>query len=69
MKEKTEVMWLCCTGRHPVGLVKQYDTIEERWKYYIGIGDGFDIDEDIALILALGQEYTSLKFIADFCGE
>lgn len=63
---RIEVMWLCCTGVHPVGLVKAYDEIEGRWVYYIGVGDGKSIDEDIEKILALGQKYYSLAAIAGF---
>lgn len=63
---KTQVMWLCCTGEHPVGLVKRYDEIEQRWKYYIGVGDGHDLDADVAKILAMGQRYYSLAGIASF---
>ena len=63
---KPIAMWLCCTGKHPVGLVKQYDEIEGRWKYYIGTGNGRDPDEDIQLILDFGQRYFSLEFITAF---
>lgn len=63
---KTQVMWLCCTGEHPVGLVKRYDETEKRWKYYIGVGDGRDLDADVSKILAMGQRYYSLAAIASF---
>lgn len=61
-----EVMWLCCSGEHPVGLVKAYDEIEGRWKYYIGAGDGRDINTDVSNIMALGQKYYSLACITAF---
>lgn len=66
MMSEPVVMWLCCTGQHPVGLVKRYDDIEGRWKYYIGTGNGVDQDEDIQLILDWGQKFYDLQFIADF---
>lgn len=63
----TEVMWLCASlSGQPVGLVKEYDEIERRWKYYIGIGNGKDLDDDILMIKAWGQKYYNLRFITDF---
>lgn len=61
-----EVLWICTTREHPVGIVKVYDKREERWKYYIGTGNGRDLDEDVQLIIARGQKYYSLDFIAAF---
>lgn len=61
-----EVMWICTTGEHPVGLVKVYDEIEKRWKYYIGTGNGRDLYEDVQLIIDCGQKYYSLGFITAF---
>lgn len=49
-----EVMWLCTCTETPVGIVRQYDGYEGRWKYYIGTGMGRDIDEDMQLILDFG---------------
>ena len=61
-----QVMRLCCTGKLPVGLVKCYDENEECWKYYIGVGDGNDVDADVRKIIAMGQRYYSLSAIAEF---
>lgn len=65
----TDVLWLCATGNHPVGIVKLYDEIEQRWKYYIGTGDGNDPAADIQKILAKGQKSYSLDHILDFLEE
>ena len=67
--KSAEVMWLCCTGDRPVGLVKAWDGYEGQWKYYIGTGYGLDLDEDVECIMALGQRYYDLSFIQDFCRE
>lgn len=64
-----DVLWLCATGDHPVGIVKLYDEIEQRWKYYIGTGDGKDPDADVQMILAKGQKSYSLDHIMDFWEE
>ena len=69
MEPKTEVMWIHTAGEHPVGLVKAWDPIEERWKFYIGTGMGFDIDEDVQRIIETGNKYYSLDFIRQFAGE
>lgn len=61
-----EVMWICTTGEHPVGIVKVYDEIEKRWKYYIGTGNSRYIDEDVQLIIDRGQMYYGLNFITAF---
>lgn len=61
-----EVLWLCTTGEHPVGIVKQYDEHEQRWKYYIGTGNGRDLEADVQRILLTGQKYYSLAHIVDF---
>lgn len=63
-----EVLWICTTGI-PVGIVKKFDEIECRWKYYIGTGNGFDLDEDIQQIVDFGQKFYSLEFITNFCNE
>lgn len=65
----TDVLWLCATGNHPVGIVKLYDEIEQRWKYYIGTGDGNDPTADVQMILAKGQKSYSLDHILDFLEE
>ena len=61
-----DVLWICATGDHPVGIVKIYDEIEQRWKYYIGTGDGRDLDADVRKILVMGQKFYSLDHIMDF---
>lgn len=62
----TDVLWLCATGNHPVGIVKLYDEIEQRWKYYIGTGNGKDPAADVQMILAKGQKSYSLDHIMEF---
>ena len=69
MGPKTEVMWIHTSGPAPVGVVKEWDPIEERWKFYIGTGMGCDIDEDVQMILELGTKYYDLGFIREFAGE
>lgn len=64
-----EVLWLCTTGEHPVGIVKKFDELEGRWKYYIGTGNGRDLDADVAMIIAWGQKYYSLDFLLAFAGK
>lgn len=64
-----DVLWICATGNHPVGIVKIYDEIEERWKYYIGTGDGKDPAADVQMILAKGQKSYSLDHILGFLEE
>lgn len=67
--ERAEVMWIHTCGEHPVGIVKAWDPIEERWKFYIGTGMGFDIDEDVQRIIETGNKYYSLDFILRFAGK
>lgn len=69
MEPKTEVMWIHTSGERPVGIVKAWDPIEGRWKFYIGTGLGYDIDQDVQTILELGTKYYSLDFIRQFAGE
>lgn len=64
-----EVLWIHTCGEYPVGIVKAWDPIEERWKFYIGTGMGFDIDEDVQRIIEIGSKYYSLDFIRQFAGE
>lgn len=68
-EKRTEVLWIHTCGEYPVGIVKAWDPIEERWKFYIGTGMGFDIDEDVQMILEIGTKYYSLDFILRFAGE
>ena len=58
-----KVMWICTTAKYPVGVVKTFDEIEGRHKYYIGLGLGRDEEEDIQLIVDLGQKYNSMDFL------
>ena len=64
--DQDEVLWVCCVGGPPVGIVKHYDDHEKRWKFYIGSGKGEDLDEDMEMILARGQKFYSLDFIQRF---
>lgn len=67
MANKIEkVMWLCCTDDRPVGIVKTYDDIEQRYKYYIGTGCGNSEQQDIERIIVFGQKYENLNFLKDF---
>lgn len=60
-----EVMWITSlTGL--IGIVKRFDEIEGCWKYYIGCGNGRDMDEDIQQIVDYGRKFYSLDFIATF---
>lgn len=62
----TEVLWLCtCTSR-PVGIVKVFDEIERRWKFYIGAGNGRDEVRDIQTIIDWGQKFDNLDFLVKF---
>ena len=60
-----DVLWLSTTGL-PVGIVRQHDETEKNWKYYIGVGLGVDLDEDVQLILDWGQKYDDLDFLLEF---
>lgn len=51
MKE-ISVLWLCTCQERPVGVVKAYDEIEGRWKFYVGVGRGLDEAADVRAILA-----------------
>ena len=64
-----EVLWICTTGIRPVGIVKKFNEIEQRWKYYIGACHGFDLDQDVQFIIDYGQKFYSLEFITEFCNE
>lgn len=66
MEKKTEVLWLHSSQHGPIGIVKQYDEIEERWKYYIGIGRGFDEQADVQHIINYGTKYYDLGMIRWF---
>ncbi len=60
------VLWLCtCTDR-PVGLVKVFDEIEQRWKFYIGTGYGQDVNLDVQAIIDWGQKFDNLDFLVRF---
>lgn len=62
----TEVLWLCtCTSR-PIGIVKFFDEIERRWKFYIGAGNGHDEVRDIQTIIDWGQKFDNLDFLVKF---
>ena len=61
-----EVLWLCtCTG-WPVGIVKAFDEIEQRWKFYIGTGRGRDETRDVQTIINWGQKFDNLDFLVKF---
>ena len=68
MKE-ISVLWLCTCQERPVGVVKAYDEIEGRWKFYVGMGRGLDEAADVRAILAWGQKYDSLRILQAFAGE
>ena len=61
-----QVMWLHTSGDRPVGIVKVWDEIEERWKFYIGTGYGRDLDEDVQEIMDWGQKFYDLGFLTEF---
>ena len=65
---KTQVLWVCNTGESAVGIVKKFDEYQQCWYYYIGAGlpGAFSEELDIRHILAFGQRYSSLDFIARF---
>ena len=64
-----EVLWLNCADDRPVGIVRGYDTVEERWKFYIGTGFGHSLEGDILRIIDMGQKFPSLDFIRTFGEE
>lgn len=60
------VLWLyTCTDR-PVGLVKVFDEIEQRWKFYIGTGYGQDVNLDVQAIIDWSQKFDNLDFLVRF---
>lgn len=61
-----EVLWICTGIMGPVGIVKAWDTIENRWKFFVGIGTGRDLDEDERMILEMGSKSYSLDHITAF---
>lgn len=61
-----EVLWLNCTDDRPVGIVRGYDPIEGRWKFYIGTGFGHSEEGDICRIISMGQKFSSLEVLAEF---
>lgn len=61
-----EVLWICTGCLGPVGIVKAWDGIEGRWKFFIGPCEGRDLDGDVERIVALGQKFYSLEHIAAF---
>lgn len=66
MSERREVLWIYIAGELPVRIVKVWDKIEERWKFYIGTGHGKDRDVDVQEIIDWGQKQYNLDFIAWF---
>lgn len=64
-----QVMWLCACTIRPVGIVKAFDEIEQRWKFYIGTGYGRDEAEDIQAIMDCGQKFYNLDFLVEFLEE
>lgn len=64
-----QVMWLCAWTIRPVGIVKVFDEIEQRWKFYIGAGYGRDEAEDIQAIMDWGQKFYNLDFLVEFLEE
>ena len=61
-----QTLWICTSGCDPVGIVKAWDTIEGRWKFFVGIGAGRDLDEDERMILEMGSKSYSLDHITAF---
>lgn len=66
MGNKIDVLWLHSSQHGPIGIVKCYDDIEERWKYYIGIGQGYDEQTDVQYIINYGTKYYDLGMIRWF---
>lgn len=64
-----EVLWMNTADDRPVGIVRGYDIIEERWKFYIGTGFGHSLEGDILRIIDMGQKFYSLEFIRCFGEE
>lgn len=67
--KRISVLWLSTCQERPVGLVKAYDEVEGRWKFYVGVGRGWDEAADVREILARGQKFEDLGFLAAFCGQ
>lgn len=49
--------------------MKAYDEYEGQWNFYIGVGNGKDLDADVEMILLFGQKYHNLDFIKVFAQE
>ena len=49
-----------------MGMIKCYDSVDKKYKYYVGFGDGKDEKEDIQLIIAFGIMYNEEDFISIF---
>ena len=63
------VLWLSTCQERPAGLVKAVDPAAGSWQFYVGIGRGWDEAADVREILARGQKFEDLGFLAAFCGQ
>lgn len=52
-----------------MGLVKAFDPAAGSWKFYAGIGRGWDEAADVREILAWGQKYEDLSVLQAFLAE
>lgn len=57
------------TTHGQIGFVMVYDDIEERLKYYVGIGQGFNERIDINHIFGGGYELPAEAGVAIFFGS
>ena len=67
--ERISVLWLSTCQERPAGLVKAFDPVAGSWKFYVGIGRGWDEAADVREILAWGQKCEDLGVLAAFCGQ
>lgn len=61
-------IWISCMTGELIGIIKKYNEISKKWEYYIGVGKGKCIDEDIDRIVAYGQKFESLEILTNFLG-
>lgn len=50
--------WYTAQNGMPIGIIKGKDEITEEIKYYIGIGMGFNEDDDAKYIMKWGDKFN-----------
>lgn len=64
--EEIHSMWICTLCEYPIGIIKKYNRFKGGFDYYIGVGKGESVHDDIEMIVETGQRYNNLGFLTSF---